>query len=611
MKKLDEKGFAISAILYTMLILTVLLMFLIVGILANRRSTLNKMSSKVGDDVSKKTYARIDYEYTNCSEYNGVFSESGSYLCMLSPGTYQIETWGAQGGYRTDATKGGKGGYSTGIITIAETTKIYVNVGGEGGHGANGCGQTVCPGGFNGGGYRYKYYGGGGASDVRINSNSLYARVIVAGGGGSDGATNKMGMYGGGTAGGNATESYGTGGYGGTASGNTWKKDLSTTTATVTNDAYAGFGFGGNGVYQNSGYAGAGGGGWYGGAGSVPDSSGDDDRGGGGGSGYVYTSSTASSYPTGKLLSNQYYLKAAETVAGNQAFPSPSGGTETGHSGDGYVKIKLLDASTFSVYDSPGSYDLVLAPGTYAIQTWGAQGGGKQNNSSLDSSIGGLGGYSEGKLTLTESTHIYINVGGMGKSIGSGLAKGGFNGGGDAYGSSTSEPGNGGGGASDVRIGSNSLYARVIVAGGGGGAGEDANDRPGYGGGTSGGSSGGMSTLATQTSTGTGGVFGLGANTSYDGGAGGGGWYGGGTSGGTQDAITTNSGLDTSGGAGGSGYVYTSSTAASYPTGCLLTSKYYLTGAQTLAGNSKFESPNGGEETGHSGDGAVIIMKLK
>ena len=66
----------------------------------------------------------------------------------------------------------------------------------------------------------------------------------------------------------------------------------------------------------------------------------------------------------------------------------------------------------------------------------------------------------------------------MGKSIGSGLAKGGFNGGGDAYGSSTSEPGNGGGGASDVRIGSNSLYARVIVAGGGGGAGEDANDRP-------------------------------------------------------------------------------------------------------------------------------------
>ena len=67
----------------------------------------------------------------------------------------------------------------------------------------------------------------------------------------------------------------------------------------------------------------------------------------------------------------------------------------------------------------------------------------------------------------------------------------------------------------------------------------------------------------------------------------------------------------TSGGAGCSGYVYTSSTAASYPTGCLLTSKYYLTGAQTLAGNSKFESPNGGEETGHSGDGAVIIMKLK
>ncbi|MCL2355099.1 MAG: glycine rich domain-containing protein, partial [Oscillospiraceae bacterium] len=45
---------------------------------------------------------------------------------------------------------------------------------------------------------------------------------------------------------------------------------------------------------------------------------------------------------------------------------------------------------------------------------------------------------------------------------------GGFNGGGHGGAFSYSEPTGGGGGASDIRIGTNSLFARVIVAGGGG-----------------------------------------------------------------------------------------------------------------------------------------------
>ena len=248
-----------------------------------------------------------------------------------------------------------------------------------------------------------------------------------------------------------------------------------------------------------------------------------------------------------------------------------------------------------------------LKAGTHKIEVWGAQGGGKQNNSSLDTANGGMGGYSYGTLTLTSNTNVFIYVGGMGKSIGSGLAEGGFNGGGTAYGSSTSEPANGGGGASDIRINEDSLYSRVIVAGGGGGGGEDSGDKPGYGGGTSGGASSGMSTLATQTGTGTGGVFGFGANTPNDGGGGGGGWYGGGTTNGSQNIPTSNSGSDTSGGAGGSGYVYTSSTASSYPSGVKLTSAYYLTNAATIAGNTSFTDNSGSTVTGHSGNGYARI----
>ena len=248
-----------------------------------------------------------------------------------------------------------------------------------------------------------------------------------------------------------------------------------------------------------------------------------------------------------------------------------------------------------------------LKAGTHKLEVWGAQGGGKQNNSSLDTANGGMGGYSYGTLTLTSDTNVFIYAGGMGKSIGSGFAEGGFNGGGAAYGSSTSEPANGGGGASDIRINEDSLYSRVIVAGGGGGGGEDASDTPGYGGGTSGGASSGMSTLATQTSTGTGGVFGFGANTPNDGGGGGGGWYGGGTINGSQTVPTSNSTSDTSGGAGGSGYVYTSSTASNYPSGVKLTSSYYLTDASTVAGNTSFTNSDGSTVTGRSGNGYARI----
>ena len=277
--------------------------------------------------------------------------------------------------------------------------------------------------------------------------------------------------------------------------------------------------------------------------------------------------------------------------------------TGTTPSGD-----NIVEKTTVADYSYTGAVQTAtLKAGTHKLEVWGAQGGGKQNNSSLDTANGGMGGYSYGTLTLTSDTNVFIYAGGMGKSIGSGLAEGGFNGGGAAYGTSTSEPANGGGGASDIRINEDSLYSRVIVAGGGGGGGEDAGDTPGYGGGTSGGASSGMSTLATQTSTGTGGVFGLGANTPNDGGGGGGGWYGGGTTNGSQTVATSNSGSDTSGGAGGSGYVYTSDTASNYPTGVKLTSTYYLTDATTIAGNTSFTDNDGSTVTGHSGNGYVRI----
>ena len=259
---------------------------------------------------------------------------------VLPKGKYWLQVWGAEGGYRSSTTYSGKGGYSNGTLSLTnKLTSVHIYSGGSGRTGGT-------SGGFNGGGKRGSYYGGGGGTDIRIESDSLYARVIVAGGGGSDGATNKKGMYGGGETGGSTTESYGTGGYGGAQTGvstTSWQTTTVPTSTTTQAGAYAGFGFGGNGITRSNGYGGSGGGGWYGGSGSYPDGSGDDDRGGGGGSGYVYTESTASNYPSGCLLNSAYYLTAASTTAGNVSLTSPTGTSETGHSGDGYARITVLE----------------------------------------------------------------------------------------------------------------------------------------------------------------------------------------------------------------------------------------------------------------------------
>lgn len=280
------------------------------------------VSSNATIDIVAAAPSIMDFSYTGAVQNT-----------TLRAGTYKIECWGAQGGYRSSTAYGGKGGYSVGELTLSQNTNIYVYVGGSGNTGGT-------SGGFNGGGMRATYAGGGGGSDVRIGTDSLYARVIVAGGGGSDGATSKQGMYGGGTTGGTTTESYGTGGGGGTqTSGGTGSSSAS---GSGTSGTYGAFGVGGCGYAARSGYAGAGGGGWYGGAGSYPDGSGDDDRGGGGGSGYVYNSSTASSYPSGCLLDSSHYLANSQTIEGNASMPSTSGGTETGHSGNGFIRITKI-----------------------------------------------------------------------------------------------------------------------------------------------------------------------------------------------------------------------------------------------------------------------------
>ena len=157
-------------------------------------------------------------------------------------------------------------------------------------------------------------------------------------------------------------------------------------------------------------------------------------------------------------------------------------------------KAKTYPIGTVFDYEYTGSVQQVtLPPGKYKLQCWGAQGG---NISGSYSAQGSKGGYSEGELTLTQTTTLYIFVGGKGTdsstSSTSGTANGGWNGGGASvrrssydsggtYGISYPRPG---GGATDMCLvnstmnyssgrtnrSESSLLSRFIVAGGGAGA---------------------------------------------------------------------------------------------------------------------------------------------
>ena len=263
----------------------------------------------------------------------------------------------------------------------------------------------------------------------------------------------------------------------------------------------------------------------------------------------------------------------------------------------------ILDNYVDRKFEYTGDYVEYIAPitGEYKLQVWGAQGGYRTN-----SEMGGKGGYSEGIITLQENEKIYVYVGGSGNTGG---AAGGFNGGG----SKTTYPG--GGGATDIRVNGNTLYNRIIVAGGGGSDG--ASTFPGKAGGglvgitatetnyCSGGEGG------TQTTAGTRGDFGLGGSGGYNaagwggggfGGAGGGGWYGGG--GANPDRSD-----DDRGGGGGSGFVYdgTNTVPTGYDVGT-----HILTSSKTLDGTSN-EIPTydgTGTMTGNSGDGYARVTCL-
>ena len=216
-----------------------------------------------------------------------VFSYTGGVQSYtVGPGVISlaIDMYGAGGGkdYYSSSPVPGKGGRVQCILAVTPGQILNVYVGGKG---PNGVAGVPGVGGFNGGGnttvQSFNVCGpGGGASDIRVNSTALSARVVVAGGGGgvgSNGTTSWNGGDGGGLTGASAANSISNYAIGGSQ------------TTGGTGNFYSGYTSGSNGVLgiggdgSPQGGSAAGGGGYYGGGGGCW-------SGGAGGSNYASAS---------------------------------------------------------------------------------------------------------------------------------------------------------------------------------------------------------------------------------------------------------------------------------------------------------------------------------
>ncbi len=169
----------------------------------------------------------------------------------------------------------------------------------------------------------------------------------------------------------------------------------------------------------------------------------------------------------------------------------------------------------------------------------GAAGGGDGNYEGRD--IQALGGRVRAIIPVRPGERLAVFVGGQGSR-----PDGGFNGGGNGAGEPSCCEGYGGGGASDIRQGGDTLANRILVAGGGGGA--EAFGWPEYGGlgGKGGGIDAGAGSNGYTAGGSSNGGYGGGGGTQNTGGDGGAPGYGSSGSGG-------DSGSSGSLGAGGSG----------------------------------------------------------
>ncbi len=244
------------------------------------------------------------------------------------PGIYKLECWGASGNtavYWNAPNRFGRGGYSyINNYELSNNQVLYVCVGSS----------NLSPNYNNNpsGRFSYQEYAqGGGATNITTtnrgelkNFASYQDEVLIVAGAGGGCEWNGQGGHGGGLVGITGSKeawwkydtprrSYGTGG-----SQTEGGQGFADSRVPAVLNYSGSFGLGGSAAQEGPDWGAQGGSGWYGGGGSVGAGA------AGGGSSHIKSGLDG------------------KTIAGDTTMPSPDGGTETGHTGDGACIITQI-----------------------------------------------------------------------------------------------------------------------------------------------------------------------------------------------------------------------------------------------------------------------------
>lgn len=173
MKKMNNKGFAISTLLYGLLLVGFLVVALLMSIMSTNRKNTSTLIKKIEEELNR--YSQTTTEFTSTDGPQEFIVPYGK------AGWYKIELWGAaaKGISSINQTSNGRGSYTSGIIYLEENQHLYFQIGNIGGATPtnNGGGSVV-----------------GGATDVRLRGGSWNdsagqnSRIMIAAGGGTSSA---------------------------------------------------------------------------------------------------------------------------------------------------------------------------------------------------------------------------------------------------------------------------------------------------------------------------------------------------------------------------------------------------------------------------------------
>ena len=118
MKKLNNKGFAVSTLIYGLSIMGIMIVAILMATMAQTRTNNTNLAKAIEEDLNRFSKTETSFKPVNNS------APSSQEYIVPSSGWYKIELWGARGG-----ANGGKGAYTGGVIELTEGDVLFFYVG--------------------------------------------------------------------------------------------------------------------------------------------------------------------------------------------------------------------------------------------------------------------------------------------------------------------------------------------------------------------------------------------------------------------------------------------------------------------------------------------------